>query len=210
MGSFYTVDDLIRLAPPPEHPVDAGSPDRWDGVERVLGTALPGDYKRFINVYGTGDFNDLFYVYNPFSGVDRRNLLWQAGVPGSLEKDEELGRVYPLDSDSEYFHLMRASWPDLDLPELYPEPGGLLPLGGDKNGGFAFWAAEGAPDEWPLVLYPHALHPAERHPMPLVEFLIRWLSGELKWCFHGPVKTSIRRAGPIFTPGPRPPRVEGQ
>src|SRR5579885_1277192 len=99
MGSFYTVDDLIRLAPPPEHPVDAGSPDRWDGVERVLGTALPGDYKRFINVYGTGDFNDLFYVYNPFSGVDRRNLLWQAGVPGSLEKDEELGRVYPLDSD---------------------------------------------------------------------------------------------------------------
>jgi hypothetical protein len=106
--SRLNLKDLIGLAPPPGSPVDTGSPDQWGEVERALGMPLPSDYKQFINVYGDGEFGDFLYVFNPFSGCEQMNLLWQAGVPDSLEKDEELGRVYPLGSHLEHFQQLRG------------------------------------------------------------------------------------------------------
>jgi hypothetical protein len=198
MGSRLTVDDLIGLAPPPEWRVDAGSPDRWTEVEQALETALPDDYKLIINVYGTGEFNDLFYLFNPFSSSDGMNLLWQAGVPGSLIKDEELGRVYSKRSILEHYQRLKAEFPDVFPFPFYPEPGGLLPLGGDTNGGSGFWLTEGGPDEWPLIFLPHDLEPVERHDLPLVDFLVLWLSGELHDCFDTAGKCFVNRPDPVF------------
>ena len=79
MAAHFTVDDLIALAPLPEWRIDAGSPDRWEEAERTLGTALPDDYKLITNIYGSGHFNDLFYLFNPFdSNVESGNLINQA------------------------------------------------------------------------------------------------------------------------------------
>ncbi len=63
MASRFRVDDLINLAPPPEWRINAGSPSEWDKVERALGTLLPDDYKLIINIYGSGHFNDLFFLF---------------------------------------------------------------------------------------------------------------------------------------------------
>ena len=166
-------------------------------MERALGTALPSDYKQFINVYGTGEFNDLFFIFNPFSGVEPMNLLWQAGVPESLMQDEELGRVYRLGSFLEHYRQFLRENPDACPLPPYPEPGGLLPLGGDSNGGSVLWPTVGPSDEWPLVLLPHGLQPIEKHEMTLVEFLFRWLSGELPGSFGGAGRSFARR-GPLF------------
>jgi hypothetical protein len=200
MGSPFTVDDLIGIAPPPEWRVDAGSPEQWEEVERALGTVLPGDYKVIINTYGTGEFNDLFAMFNPFSSSEGMNLLWQAGIPDCLVEDEELGRVYPLGSDLENYQLSRIDYPELCPFPPYPEPGGLLPLGGDTNGGSAYWLTEGRPDDWPLIFFPHGLRPIERHPMPLLEFLALWLSGQLPECFDGAGKHFVNRTDPVFRP----------
>ncbi len=198
MGSPFTIGDLIGLAPPPEWRVEAGSPEQWDEVERSLGTALPTDYKLVVNAYGSGEFNDLFTVFNPFSS-EGMSLLWQAGVPDCLVEYEELGRVYPLGSNLEHYQLMRAEFPEF-CPSFppYPEPGGLLPLGQDSNGGSAYWLTEGRPANWPLIFLPHSLQPIERHPMTLLEFLVLWLSGELPECFHGAGKHFVNRTDPVF------------
>jgi hypothetical protein len=83
----------------------------------------------------------------------------------------------------------------------FPEPGGLLPVGGDTNGGYAFWLTRGQPDDWSLVFYPHGFDLIESHPMPLVAFLVRWLSGGLPDCFGGVGKHFVNRTEPIFKPG---------
>ena len=83
----------------------------------------------------------------------------------------------------------------------FPEPEGLLPLGGTLNGGHAFWLMEGRPDDWPLVLYPHSYFPIERHDMPLVDFLVLWLSGDLPDCFNGVGKHFVKRTDPVFRNG---------
>jgi hypothetical protein len=103
-----------------------------------------------------------------------------------------------LDSIAEHFELMRFSYPELCLPCQYPEPGGLLPLSGDRNGGHAFWLTERRPDKWPLVFYANGFEPVERHPMSLVTFLVQWLSGELPACFHGAGGGFLETTDPAF------------
>src|SRR4051794_7783664 len=94
---------LIAIAPPPSAPVDAGSPIGWIEVERRLDTSLPADYKWLINTYGSGRFNDLFYVFNPFAlsvVAEGSNLLKQAfnevrNYSSHLELYEETRQVFP-------------------------------------------------------------------------------------------------------------------
>lgn len=188
MERRFTVDDLIGLAPPPVRRIDAGSPGQWGEVEHALGIALPEDYKLIINAYGTGGFNDLFYLFNPFSGVEGMNLLNQARWREARLEGSHL----------ESYEGAKAVFPDLCPFATFPDPGGLLPAGGDTNGGRAFWLTGGQPDEWPLVFYPHGFHPVERHDTPLVDFLVLWLSGELPDCFGGAGKHFVNRTDRVF------------
>lgn len=198
MRSRFSIEDLIKIAPPPVCPVEAGSAGQWDEVERSLGTALPSDYKIIINTYGSGEFNNLFTVFNPFSSEDM-SLLWQAGVPDCFMEDEELGRVYSLGSHLEHYQLMRAEFSELGTSfSLFPKPGGLLPLGQDSNGGSAYWLMEGRPDVWPLIFLPHGFEPIERVPMTLLEFLVLWISGYLPESFDGAGKHFVNRTDPVF------------
>ena len=190
MAPQFTVDELINLAPPPEWRIDAGSPGAWDDVERALGTALPDDYKLITNVYGSGNFNDLFYLYNPFdSGAESGHLVNQA-----FRRD-----CFGL-SVLNYYDEIKAIDSELCPFPTFPERGGLLPLGGDSNGGHAFWLTEGMPEAWPLILFPDWTE-IERHDMPLVDFLVLWLSGALPACFGGVGKDFVNRTDPVFRNG---------
>ncbi len=153
---------LVRVAPPPTCPVEAGMPDRWDGVERALGTVLPTDYKRFVNIYGSGDFNDLIAVLSPFAAPPDDLLSL---VDTLLEPYRE-GR----------HRLMPEQCP---FP-AYPEPEGLLPVAIDTHGGTLYWLTRGCPDDWSLVHYDmHSNYDYQQHSMSLVPFLARWLTGQL-------------------------------
>ncbi|MGW4031692.1 hypothetical protein ACWEFL_20685 [Streptomyces sp. NPDC004838] len=44
---------LVELMPPHE---GAGDEVDWDQAERELGMAYPGDYRRFVDVFGAGEF----------------------------------------------------------------------------------------------------------------------------------------------------------
>src|SRR5215212_1154799 len=76
-----SLEALMRIVPPPNKPVEAGSGRNWLQVEQALGTALPSDYKEYINLYDTGELGGFVAVYNPFSEDENsqgRNLLVRA------------------------------------------------------------------------------------------------------------------------------------
>ena len=151
---------------------------------------LPDDYKLFTNVYGSGRFNDLFYLFNPFdSDGESGNLVNQA-----FRRD--CFGLSVLDSYDEIKSIDPTLCPFL----TFPAPGGLLPLGGDLNGGYAFWLTEGMPEEWPLILYPDWFE-IEQHDMALVDFLVLWLSGALPNCFGGVGEHFVNRTEPVFQNG---------
>jgi hypothetical protein len=179
-----TFDRLLELAPPPNSPVDAGPPDRWAEVESALGTTLPGGYKWLINAYGSGEFCDLLWLLNPFTPK-----------PHDL-----LSQIEPM---LEVYREGREGWSAERCPfPVFPEPGGLLPLGDDTNGGNLFWVTDGPPDRWSLVLYDwRGGCEYERHRMPLVDFLVGWLSGQIPCCFFGVgIDSPIIKKDPVFCP----------
>jgi hypothetical protein len=156
-----SLDRLRSLAPPPDEPLEPGDPKGWEHVEDELGTALPADFKRFTELYGSGKFDDFLYLFNPFSADPAGNLV--------AAKDTML---------ADYAET-RSKFPDrLPLPP-FPEPGGLLPLGRSDNGNELYWLTEGAPDGWGVVAFAGRSTDHEVHEHPVTRFLELLLSGEL-------------------------------
>ena len=109
------LERLRELLPPPADPVEPGRPGGWPAVERGLGTGLPGDFKAFTELYGSGKMDDFLFLFNPFTAGQDGNLL--------VEKDRVLTA----------YRQTRARFPDrLPLP-AFPEPGKMLPLGRTDN-----------------------------------------------------------------------------
>ncbi|GIF67475.1 hypothetical protein Ais01nite_55100 [Asanoa ishikariensis] len=150
------IDDLVRLVPPPSRPVHADGD--WAEVERLLGVAVPADYRALVAAYGAGQFADIGLL-TPFTDAGTHaNLVWQAG--------DFLGR----------FADARDEFPE-DFPyPLHPEPGGLLPWAGTGNGVQLCWLTEGDPDAWPVVVFDFALR-CDRYDLGAVDLLHGHLSG---------------------------------
>jgi hypothetical protein len=157
-----SIERLKSIVPPPQNPVETGSPDAWAEVERGLGTELPQDYKDFINAYGTGVFRGTLVVYNPFSSKDSCNLL--KGVKEDLE----------------IYRQSREEFPEFEPPyPAYPEAGGLLPWGRDDVGNTFFWHTGQPLTDWAVVLYAHEGW-YERLLLSMTEVLARFFEGHLE------------------------------
>ncbi len=187
---------MATLAPPPAMPASPGSPDKWGGVERALGTVLPTDYKWLIDTYGVGDFGDLLVVLNPFAAPASMNLLRQAEIKAA-------GRANPMFPDpsslARYLEGRERLIPEQCPFPAYPEPGGLLPVAKDTNGNDLFWVTRGAPDSWSLVHYDRrGGWERQEYNLSIVGFLLRWLSGKMPESFFGVGNSTIVRRNPVF------------
>ena len=176
-----SLERLNALVSPPDNPLDAGTPDQWLKVERELGTPLPLDYKQLVNLFGVGFFAHWIYVNSPFSSQFR------LGEPGLLEFIVSGREEMP-----EYYHPFSA----------YPNPGGLLPWGGDDNTGLFCWRTQGPPEQWTTVsLDNHYSNEYREFPLSMTEFLAGWLAGQLEgdW-FPEDIEPASRQ---VFTAGYR-------
>jgi hypothetical protein len=174
------LDRLLSITPPPATPLEPGVPDGWPWVEAELGTALPEDFKRFTELYGSGKFDDFLYLLNPFAADPAGNLV--AARDGMLAAYAET----------------RAKFPDrLPLPP-WPEPGGVLPLGRSDNGNELYWLTGGEPASWPVVAFAARSTRHEVHQCPVTEFLARLLSGDLET--HVFPERFMRRPSHEFVP----------
>ena len=157
-----SLDKFIELIPPPAEPVEPGRPEAWREIEQQLGFALPSDYKKYIETYGTGSVDDFLLVFNPFSSNRYVSL------PTQIEDR--------LDAQRQFTEMTgdAAPWP------LHPDPGGLLPWACTDNGDVLFWLTEGAPDDWSIVVMEAHSDEWEQAPGPMSNFLLRVLSREYK------------------------------
>jgi hypothetical protein len=155
------LERLRRLLPPPADPVEPGRPDGWAEVEAAVGTQLPGDFKAFTELYGSGMVDDFLYLFNPFAAGQDGNLL--------VEKDRVLAA----------YRQTRARVPDRLVLPPFPEEGGVLPLGRTENGDELYWVTERDPDGWPVALLESRAAFLEVHPMPVTGFLAALAANQL-------------------------------
>ncbi len=157
-----TLASLLVVLTPPVTPYESGRDKEWPEIEMALGTKLPGDYKEYINEFGTGRINDFLSPYNPFSENRFLNLLRQE--PNQLDT---LRRI-------------RDEWGHEECPyPLYPELQGLLPWGVTGNGNVLFWSTSGPADEWTIVVSGGRNPGYEEFDEPMTNFLAKLLSRDI-------------------------------
>ena len=146
--------------PPPEKPNE--NQGDWKAAENELGTALPADYKDFINTYGSGKILDFLIVLNPFSTRKNINLisrmLMQSAVFKELEDEYDIKCPFPV----------------------YPERGGILPCALTDNGDVIFWITNGNPNEWNIIINESRGPDYESINLNIVDFITYFISGEIK------------------------------
>src|SRR6266542_3842508 len=129
-----TIDDLVRLVPPPAAPVDADGD--WSAVEAALGLRLPADFQALVGRYGVGQFGDIS-LWTPFA----------KRLDGVFDLVKHARRLV------DFHRPLRDELPE-DFPHpLYPEPGGLLEWASTSNGDSRCWLTGGDPDSWPAVVW---------------------------------------------------------
>jgi hypothetical protein len=79
-----SIDDLIRLCPPPAV--------NWTAAVNTLGRPLPRDYKERAATYGPGSFCNFLHVYHPAGGLTGPLA---ASVQEQLQRERDQGTVNP-------------------------------------------------------------------------------------------------------------------
>lgn len=159
----------------------------WVRAERVLGTALPADYKRLVETYGAGMFDETVRLLVPDSAHAKCDLRAQA-----TERDETLAGLWEVGED---------------------KPAGLLGAGArivpwaseGLTGAFLYWLARPGrhPDEW-TVLYNEGQGPLwEYHDMSCLDFLLAVLTGTAGTEYFGYLHDVLKPAEHYFTTADR-------
>ncbi|MFC9457571.1 SMI1/KNR4 family protein [Streptomyces sp. NPDC056983] len=113
-------------------PADRAQVVNWAAAEARLGTVLPGDYKRLVERFGYGAFDDYLRLFLP------------GGPLGSIDI-VEFNEWWARWTEAHDGH----SW---EPYQLYPAPGGLLQWAGTEQRDDFYWLTEGPdPDRWPIL-----------------------------------------------------------
>ncbi|MFL6140576.1 MAG: hypothetical protein ACJ72N_01740 [Labedaea sp.] len=130
-------------------------------TERLLGLALPDDFKELLRVIPAGKYAGTVLVQPPTSTGHVGDLAYlYREVLKTLRSPQGRSRKYAV----------------------YPELPGLLPWGKSFRApaAYVFWLADqGDPNEWPVVLVDTAFTRWEQYDVGAVEFLIALVKGQL-------------------------------
>ncbi|MET9842459.1 hypothetical protein ABZZ01_32475 [Streptomyces virginiae] len=146
------LDELVQLFGLP--PARETSPDDWAEVENHLGSALPGDFKAFLDAYGTGAICGELVVFHPLGSSPLLNRMRKI--------HESFGLSWRRDSDRYPFRF-------------HPASGGLISWGYDYSGDeHFFWPCDPNPDRWKIVTNINGADP-EVFDGPFTDFVLAFV-----------------------------------
>ena len=153
-----SIEALRKVAPPPAIPI-APFMGSWGPLELQLRSKLPEDYKSLVRLYGLGSFLDFFFFYLPQSRDRYVRLEAEISVVCKIFANDE-SLPYPV----------------------WPNPGGLLPVGRTDNGDYIFWLTEGEPADWRVVVWDRGLilDACETFDCDLTTFIAGVITGEIR------------------------------
>jgi len=164
-----------QLVPPPDEPADNENLD-WEFEQSHVNVRLPDDYRAYIDTYGFGYVNRLFYVLHSSTERPAGNLGDTADGQGSVEGLSTLLRPPP------------HAWPGIG-------PDRLVACAMSANGDVAYWYTSGPePGEWPIVLRDRNGARWRTYPVSLVELLLGIYTGTVddRFATAGYLKAPIR------------------
>ncbi|ANP56796.1 hypothetical protein J2Z21_000128 [Streptomyces griseochromogenes] len=153
------LEALRLLTTPPARPrLGDGT---WEWLFEQLGTALPAEYVRLTETYGSGCWSGWLRFPEPLRTTAPRLTAF---VDETLDAYESLKSGHP-------------QWYPL---ATFPAPGGFLPFADSIDGDYLGWLTEGdRPDDWPLVFWPRHANQGPPLEQGLIDTLLAWQRGRL-------------------------------
>jgi hypothetical protein len=175
------VDCLDQVVSTLGEPVAIPPEVDWGGVHEQLGTALPGDYRRFVDRFGAGWVGAL-RIFAPDAPVASFDLFRLVG--------------HVTEDTTEY----RASTTPTFRGPYHPQEGGLIAWG-EMDGMHFFWNPAGEdPDEWPVMISSRRWSMTFRPESSFTRFLVDYLAGEDAEDSGAPLLSPDQGVGVRFVP----------
>jgi len=143
------LQQLINVCAPPARPYNVPSAAQWSALEASIGgRTFPSDYRAFLDRFGSGCFGsdedggffDLIFLLSP------------APLPA-----EHGQNAVPLMTDlTGTLDAIRSKWPERVPYPVWPEPGGLLYVGGSTTQDGIYWKTTGEPEAWTCAIGDYA------------------------------------------------------
>jgi len=150
-----TIENLIKAVPPPAQPYEAFS-GPWEPVEAELGAVLPGDYKEFSRLYGSGIFMEFLSINTPRSENPHARIEYQARL----------------------FHHFHSNHEDF-IYAIWPNRGGVILIADTYNGDSIFWIPTGPAETWKILVWGRGYGSFEVFDCDLTDFLAGLATGRL-------------------------------
>jgi hypothetical protein len=130
------------------------SPEDWVEVEDYVGSALPSDFKAFLDAYGTGVICGELVVFHPRGSSPLLTRMRKI--------HESFGQSWRREADAYPFRF-------------HPEPGGLVSWGYDYSSDeHFFWPCDPEPDRWKVVTNINGAEP-EVFDGPFTDFVLSFV-----------------------------------
>ena len=134
----YAVKLLTELVPPPAAPRIC-SHERWDEIQRQLGTVLPDDYLDLARIYGQGSFGDLnFHLETAIAEYTSDKFIQNFNDTRKRYPFSTTIRQHPLGNDEPL-----CIWPDSP---------GLFLFADNASSQWLGYYTSGSPNDWTIVV----------------------------------------------------------
>lgn len=154
----------------------------WPEIERAVGLSLPADYKLLAESFPSGWFRQFVRPDKP-----------QRSSAGAHRLDE-----FAMDQLETLRSWRAEGYGSFPYP-IYPEPGGLLPWGAIREGGYAFWLTQPSadPDSWPVVAASQQCDYWDRYNGSVCRFLIEVTTAryDATGFAEGPIRVVLDESG---------------
>lgn len=130
------LEELVRLCPPPQSPVDTDEGNRLQDIKSRYGLVFPEEYVAFCRRYGTGGFVDAnsreILIHNVFSRHYDERISYGQEVASYFFGDQPSRRA---------------------LSDQGIQQESLFPLGRSTGVDFLYWVTHPDPDRWRVLLF---------------------------------------------------------
>jgi len=161
------IDDLIKLAEPLKGVKKPKAKD-WKRIEDEKELSFPNDYKEFVDVYGACVLLNCLGIHSPFT------------KPSLFDHHRQIRKLAG------------------SVAQFFPDSPGLLECGSDEYSSLLMWKADASvpPDDWTMLYTQSNFIYSEDHECGLVEYLVKWLRGEIapEWL---PTLEELQARGPV-------------
>lgn len=168
------LDKLTSLLLPPDNVDTISIKKNIEFVEKRFNFQFPKDYIEFSLIYGSGQINEFISIYSAINSDAYYEMI---------------------ERNCQYYRELKKRFPDEYQHNVFPEDGGLFPLGRTDGGSLIWWHTAPESGNWFIVVYDENSWEYEEYNMQICEFIYKYFTKQIECVAFS---DSLREEEPYF------------